>query len=203
MQKNYDHLFKIVIVGDSGVGKSCVLMRFADDEFTENFLSTIGVDFRFRTMFIHGLHIKLQIWDTAGQERFKTITSAYYRGADALIITYDITSKETFDHVNNWILEARRFIDDDMPIMILGNKCDRTDREITTEQLSDFATDRNLLFAECSAKNATNIDKIFIDLSKKLIDNKKHIDTVFVNVNDRDRPILLKIKHDSSKCSKC
>jgi Ras-related protein Rab-1A len=90
---NYDYLFKIVLVGDSSVGKSCVLLRFADDQFTDNFISTVGVDFRFRTIQVDDKIVKLQIWDTAGQERFRSITSAYYKGADAVIVVYDKTNR--------------------------------------------------------------------------------------------------------------
>jgi len=99
MKRDYDYLFKLVLIGDSGVGKSCLLLRFADDNFTDSYISTIGVDFRFRTITIDKKTVKLQIWDTAGQERFRTITSAYYRGADGIIMVYDVTSSESFDHV--------------------------------------------------------------------------------------------------------
>lgn len=99
IKRDYDYLFKLVLIGDSCVGKSCLLLRFADDSFTDSYISTIGVDFRFRTVQIGDLRVKLQIWDTAGQERFRTITSAYYRGADGIIMVYDVTRKESFDHV--------------------------------------------------------------------------------------------------------
>lgn len=99
IKRDYDYLFKLVLIGDSSVGKSCLLLRFADDSFTESYISTIGVDFRFRTVKIEDKTVKLQIWDTAGQERFRTITSAYYRGADGIIMVYDVTRRESFDHV--------------------------------------------------------------------------------------------------------
>ncbi len=99
---------QLVIIGDSGVGKSSLVLRFADNTFTDNYISTIGVDFRFRTVKVDDKVVKLQIWDTAGQERFRTITSAYYRGADGIIMTYDITSKASFMHVNDWLSEVRR-----------------------------------------------------------------------------------------------
>lgn len=105
-KRDYDYLFKLVLIGDSGVGKSCLLLRFADDNFTDSYISTIGVDFRFRTITIDDKIVKLQIWDTAGQERFRTITSAYYRGADGIIMVYDVTSSESFDHVEEWLSEV-------------------------------------------------------------------------------------------------
>ena len=103
IKRDYDYLFKLVLIGDSGVGKSCLLLRFADDSFTDSYISTIGVDFRFRTVTIDKKTVKLQIWDTAGQERFRTITSAYYRGAHGIIMVYDVTSEESFEHVEEWL----------------------------------------------------------------------------------------------------
>jgi len=99
MAAEYDYVFKLVLIGDSGVGKSCLLLRFADDTYTESHISTIGVDFKIRTIQLEGKTIKLQIWDTAGQERFRTITSSYYRGAHGIIVVYDTTDSETFEHV--------------------------------------------------------------------------------------------------------
>ena len=96
LKRDYDHLFKLVLIGDSGVGKSCLLLRFADDQFTESYITTIGVDFRFKTISVGGKTVKLQIWDTAGQERFRTITSAYYRGADGIVIVYDSSDRDSF-----------------------------------------------------------------------------------------------------------
>jgi len=104
MNKEYDYLFKIVIIGNSAVGKSSLLMRFTDDNFNESHLATIGVDFKFRILDVDGKVVKLQIWDTAGQERFRTITSAYYKGADAVIMVYDITNKTSFDEIENFWL---------------------------------------------------------------------------------------------------
>lgn len=107
--KDYDYLFKLVLIGDSGVGKSCLLLRFADDAFTESYITTIGVDFRFRTIEIDNKVVKLQIWDTAGQERFRTITSAYYRGADGIVMVYDSTDRESFAHIDDWLQEVNRY----------------------------------------------------------------------------------------------
>ncbi len=131
IKRDYDYLFKLVLIGDSSVGKSCLLLRFADDSFTESYISTIGVDFRFRTVKIEDKTVKLQIWDTAGQERFRTITSAYYRGADGIIMVYDVTRTESFDHVQDWLNEVNRYANQGLcKKLLIGNKCDRTDRTV-------------------------------------------------------------------------
>merc|ERR1712157_499578 len=121
---DYDYLFKLVLIGDSGVGKSCLLLRFADDSFTDSYISTIGVDFRFRTVNIDMKTVKLQIWDTAGQERFRTITSAYYRGAHGIIMVYDVTNSESFEHVEEWLSEVNRHASETTKKLLVGNKCD-------------------------------------------------------------------------------
>ena len=187
VKKNYDNLFKLVIIGDSGVGKSCILTRFADDTFTESFISTIGVDFRFKTVSIENpinkknTIIKLQIWDTAGQERFRNIASSYYRSSDGLLIVYDISHKESFQNVVYWIEEAKRYISEEIPIMIIGNKSDRTDRQVTYEELKNFAEKNNLLYMETSARDNINIDEIFSELAKQCLEN---ITSVFKEDNN-------------------
>merc|ERR1711939_905039 len=125
----YDYLFKLLLIGDSGVGKSCLLLRFADDTYTETYISTIGVDFKIRTVEIDGKVIKLQIWDTAGQERFRTITSSYYRGAHGIIVVYDVTDHETYDAVERWMTEIDRFAGPEVNKMIVGNKCDMVSKK--------------------------------------------------------------------------
>lgn len=125
----------MVLIGDTGVGKSCLLLRFADDSFTENYISTIGVDFRFRTVKVEKKTVKLQIWDTAGQERFRTITSAYYRGADGIIMVYDVTSEESFNHINDWFTEVNRYASENTCKLLVGNKTDKTaDKVVPTEK---------------------------------------------------------------------
>merc|ERR1711997_141721 len=121
-----------------GTGKSSLLQRFADDMFTENYITTIGVDFRFKTIPVEKKTIKLQIWDTAGQERFRTITSAYYRGADGIILVYDITDRESFSHVNDWLNEVNRYVNESTCKILIGNKCDNTaDRKETERAQSE------------------------------------------------------------------
>ena len=170
MVRDYDHLFKLVLIGDSGVGKSCILLRFADDSFTESYITTIGVDFRFRTINVEGKNVKLQIWDTAGQERFRTITSAYYRGADAIVLVYDSTNRESFEHVDSWLQEVNKYSNDNTIKVLIGNKSDMVDdRKITTEEGKSRADASGLSFIETSAKDATHIEDAFLMISRKLV----------------------------------
>uniref|UniRef100_A0A7S2Y0T5 Uncharacterized protein n=1 Tax=Fibrocapsa japonica TaxID=94617 RepID=A0A7S2Y0T5_9STRA len=169
-KRDYDYLFKLVLIGDSGVGKSCLLLRFADDAFTESYISTIGVDFRFRTVKLDQKTVKLQIWDTAGQERFRTITSAYYRGADGIIMVYDITHKEAFDHVNDWLAEVDRYAGESTCKLLVGNKSDRTDRAVETQTAKEYADELGIPFIETSAKSAANVEQAFLTMAKQLIE---------------------------------
>ena len=170
MAKKPDHLFKLVLIGDTGVGKSCILLRFADDTFTESYLSTIGVDFRFRTVKMEKKTVKLQIWDTAGQERFRTITSAYYRGADGIIMVYDVTSEESFNHVNDWLTEVTRYAAEDTCKLLVGNKCDKIgEKVVPSEKAKAYADELKIPFLETSAKDATNIEMAFLTVTADLI----------------------------------
>uniref|UniRef100_A0A3B3R0D7 Ras-related protein Rab-13 n=1 Tax=Paramormyrops kingsleyae TaxID=1676925 RepID=A0A3B3R0D7_9TELE len=135
MAKTYDYLFKLLLIGDSGVGKTCVLFRFSEDAFNSTFISTIGIDFKIRTIELDGKKIKLQIWDTAGQERFRTITTAYYRGAMGIMLVYDITNEKSFDNIKNWIRNIEEHASADVEKMVLGNKCDVNDkRQVSRDQ---------------------------------------------------------------------
>mmetsp|Transcript_29148 Transcript_29148/g.31778 ORF Transcript_29148/g.31778 Transcript_29148/m.31778 type:complete len:205 (+) Transcript_29148:141-755(+) len=171
-KKDYDQLFKLVLIGDTGVGKSCLLLRFADDTFTENYISTIGVDFRFRTVKIDKKTIKLQIWDTAGQERFRTITSAYYRGADGIIMVYDVTSEESFRHINDWLTEVNRYAAENTSKLIVGNKTDLPNKVITTERVKEYADKLNIPFIETSAIDSVNVEAAFEEITRQLLKTK-------------------------------
>ena len=168
-KKDYDHLFKLVLIGDTGVGKSCLLLRFADDQFTESYISTIGVDFRFKTVQVDGKTIKLQIWDTAGQERFRTITSAYYRGADGVVMVYDITHRESFDHVSEWLAEVNKHASEDCCKLILGNKSDAPGRAVSTDEAREKSDEMGCPFLETSAKASTNVEEAFLTLASELL----------------------------------
>ncbi|SPQ98958.1 unnamed protein product (mitochondrion) [Plasmodiophora brassicae] len=170
MKRDYDYLFKLVLIGDSGVGKSCLLLRFADDSFTDSYISTIGVDFRFRTVNIDNKMVKLQIWDTAGQERFRTITSAYYRGAHGIILVYDVTSSGSFDHVEEWLLEVNRHASASTIKLLIGNKADLVDqKQVTEETAKKFADKLGITLLETSAKNSTNVEAAFLTMARELI----------------------------------
>jgi small GTP-binding protein len=165
----YDFMFKLLIVGESGVGKTCMLLRFADNLFEEDFLSTIGVDFKVKEIVVDSKRVKLQIWDSAGQERFRNITSSYYRNCSGIIIVYDVTRRDSFDKVTDWISEVRRFVPT-VPLIVVGNKCDREDRQVPTADGQGLAEKQGLIFLETSAKANTNIEEAFQEMSKKLIE---------------------------------
>ncbi|GAM23160.1 hypothetical protein SAMD00019534_063350 [Acytostelium subglobosum LB1] len=162
----YDMLLKILVIGDSGVGKSCMLLRFADNRFTDSYISTIGVDFCIRTIELDGKKIKLQIWDTAGQERFKTITTSYYRGAHGLIIVYDITSMDSFNSIKRWLIDVDRFASPSVLKLIVGNKCDLNNkRAVDFKVAKKFSDEYNIPILETSAKDSTGIDDAFTRLA--------------------------------------
>ena len=172
--KQFDYTFKIVMIGDSGVGKSCILLRFADDKFNENFYATIGVDFRFKNVMVDDKSVKLQIWDTAGQERFKTITSAYYRGADGIIIVYDITDRNSFAHIKDWLDDVNKYTDDNPLKIIVGNKIDLIkDKQINNNDMKTMTAQTGIEIIECSAKDSIKINDLMEIMTKKLIEKKK------------------------------
>lgn len=158
----YDYLFKIVLIGDSGVGKSNILSRFTRNEFCLESKSTIGVEFATRTLQVEGKTVKAQIWDTAGQERYRAITSAYYRGAVGALLVYDITKRQTFDNVQRWLRELRDHADSNIVIMMAGNKSDLSHlRAVYEDDGQNLAEREGLSFLETSALEATNIEKAF------------------------------------------
>ncbi|XP_051145362.1 ras-related protein RABA4d-like [Andrographis paniculata] len=160
-----DYVFKIVLIGDSSVGKSQLLSRFARNEFSLDSKATIGVEFQTRTVTIDHKTIKAQIWDTAGQERYRAVTSAYYRGAVGAMLVYDITKRQSFDHVARWLEELRSHADKNIAIMLVGNKSDLgTLRDVPTEDGKEFAQQENLFFMETSALEATNVEPAFLNV---------------------------------------
>ncbi|KAH7941247.1 hypothetical protein HPB49_011279 [Dermacentor silvarum] len=198
MNPEYDYLFKLLLIGDSGVGKSCLLLRFADDTYTESYISTIGVDFKIRTIELEGKTIKLQIWDTAGQERFRTITSSYYRGAHGIIVAYDVTDQESFNNVKQWLQEIDRYACENVNKLLVGNKCDLTTKKVvdyTTAKASaafcfqiEFADQLGIPFLETSAKNATNVEQAFMTMAAE-IKNRMGPPTTEANLRSGDGKI--------------
>ena len=136
-KKEYDNLFKYVLLGDSCVGKSCLLVRFADDHFIENYSATIGVDFRFRSLHHCGRKVKLQIWDTAGQERYRTITNAYYKGAEGIILCFDLFKRASFNNLDVWLKEVEKHGKTDVEIVVIANKHDLITQEEMEPEVSD------------------------------------------------------------------
>jgi len=167
----YAFLFKYIIIGDTGVGKSCLLMQFTDNRFRQDHEITIGVEFGSRMITIDNKQIKLQIWDTAGQESFRSITRSYYRGAAGALLVYDVTRRDTFNHLARWLEEARQNGNPNMTIILIGNKCDMDMRRaVSTEEGEQFARENGLIFLETSAKTAHNVVEAFANTAKVIYD---------------------------------
>lgn len=159
--QDYDALYKILLIGDSGVGKSSILTRYVDELFNEGFISTIGVDFRIKSLKHNGKDVKLQIWDTAGQERFRTIVSSYYRGAQGVFLVFDVSNRQTFDGIGEWLLNVERLCRDKVTRVLVGNKADLKEREVTEPEARRFAKDNGMMYIETSAKACSNIGNAF------------------------------------------
>jgi len=169
---SYAYLFKYIIIGDTGVGKSCLLLQFTDKRFQPVHDLTIGVEFGARMVNIDNKQIKLQIWDTAGQESFRSITRSYYRGAAGALLVYDITRRDTFKHLSVWLEEARQHSQSNMIIMLIGNKNDLEHRRaVSFEEGKAFADANGLIFMETSAKTAFNVEQAFINTAEKIHEN--------------------------------
>ena len=159
---DYDYLFKMVLVGNSSVGKTCLFLQYADNVFNESFMPTIGVDFRIKSMEIDSSYVKMQIWDTAGQERFKTITSSYYKGAHGLIVVFDLTDRQSFLDLENWLLEIEKHASDRVVKLLIGNKLDLEGaRTVSYEEAVNFSKCNGMSYLETSAKNGKNVNEAF------------------------------------------
>eukprot|EP01111_Echinosteliopsis_oligospora_P000357 TRINITY_DN1035_c1_g1_i2.p1 TRINITY_DN1035_c1_g1~~TRINITY_DN1035_c1_g1_i2.p1 ORF type:complete len:192 (-),score=42.00 TRINITY_DN1035_c1_g1_i2:50-625(-) len=166
---SYSFLFKYIIIGDTGVGKSCLLLQFTDKNFQPEYDMTIGVEFGARMVNIEGKQIKLQIWDTAGQESFRAVTRSYYSGAAGALLVYDITRRDTFNHLTSWLEDAKTHANSNMTIILVGNKSDlEQKRAVTYEEGAAFAEEHGLIFHETSAKTAANVEEAFIKTARKI-----------------------------------
>ena len=164
---HHHFLFKYIIIGDSGVGKSCLLLQFTDKRFEASHDLTIGVEFGARMITIEEKQIKLQVWDTAGQESFRSITRSYYRGATGALLVYDVTKRDTFDHLQSWLEDCKENSNMRMTILLIGNKTDLVEkRQVTTEEGKQFADRNGLLFLETSAKTSFNVDEAFLKTAR-------------------------------------
>ncbi|XP_035252785.1 RAB3D, member RAS oncogene family, b isoform X2 [Anguilla anguilla] len=160
--QNFDYMFKLLIIGDSSVGKTSFLFRYADDSFTPAFVSTVGIDFKVKTVFRNNKRIKLQIWDTAGQERYRTITTAYYRGAMGFLLMYDITNEDSFSAVQDWATQIKTYSWDNAQVVLVGNKSDlEEERVVPTEGSRQLANELGFHFFEASAKDNVNVRQAF------------------------------------------
>ncbi|KAL4605602.1 hypothetical protein ACB092_09G041400 [Castanea dentata] len=191
---DYDHLIKLLLIGDSGVGKSCLLLRFSDGSFTTSFITTIGIDFKIRTVELDSKRIKLQIWDTAGQERFRTITTAYYRGAMGILLVYDVTDESSFNSISpflffvshfasslsgsasslsdirNWIGNIEQHASDNVNKILVGNKADMDEskRAVPTSRGQALADEYGIKFFETSAKSNLNVEQVFFSIARDI-----------------------------------
>ena len=174
-QLEYDYLFKYLIIGNSGVGKSCLLIRFTDDKYEDGYVTTIGVDFKIKTLIIEGKSVKLQIWDTAGQERFRNIVSTYYKGGHGIMMVYDITDLESFRYLDSWLKEIEKNASKNVYKILVGNKSDLENRKITFEKGKEFANLHGMKFFETSAKENRNVEEAFKEMTKDIINSLKKV----------------------------
>ena len=180
--QEYDYLFKLLLIGNSSVGKSSLLVRFVDDVWEENFVPTIGVDFKLKTLDVNGKKVKLQIWHTAGQERFKNITASYYRGGNGVLVVYDITDRDSFTNLTSWLIEIEKNANKNVFKLLIGNKNDlESERKVTTEEGKEFADSNGMKFIETSAKTADKVYEAFELLTKEIIKNNLNKDKVITN----------------------
>ncbi|XP_058472223.1 ras-related protein Rab-15-like isoform X1 [Solea solea] len=186
MAKQYDILFRLLLLGDSGVGKTCMLRRFTDCEFDPSHISTIGVDFKMKTLEIDGIKVRVQIWDTAGQERYQTITKQYYRRAQGIVFVYDITSEQSFQHIAKWASDVDEYAPDKVQRMLVGNKCDdELRRQVTKEQGSKLAQSYDMEFFETSASNNSNIREAFTRVTELVLQaHNRDADNLLSSLDD-------------------
>ncbi|XP_046670902.1 ras-related protein Rab-4B isoform X1 [Homalodisca vitripennis] len=170
MSETYDYLFKFLVIGSAGTGKSCILHQFIENKFKSDSSHTIGVEFGSKIVNVAGKSVKLQIWDTAGQERFRSVTRSYYRGAAGALLVFDITNRESFNNLAEWLQDARMLASPDIIILLIGNKKDlEAEREVTFLQASQFAQENHLMYLEASAKSGENVEEAFLKCCKTIL----------------------------------
>lgn len=186
MAKQYDVLFRLLLIGDSGVGKTCLLCRFTDNEFHSSHISTIGVDFKMKTIDVDGIKVRIQIWDTAGQERYQTITKQYYRRAQGIFLVYDITSERSYQHIMKWASDVDEYAPDGVQKILIGNKADESQkRQVGADQGLKLAKEYGMDFFETSACTNINIKESFTRLTELVLQaHKKELDGLRMYTTD-------------------
>lgn len=168
MGDQYDMHLKLLMLGDTGVGKTCLLLRYAFDSFSPTFITTIGIDFKIKEVELDGLRVKLQIWDTAGQERFRTITVSYFKGAHGILLVYDVSDRDSFENIAHWVRQIRENADDRVKLVLVGNKCDRDEsRVVDTKEGEELAKRYGVSFFETSAKDNKNVDECYAEIARE------------------------------------
>ncbi|KAM9953633.1 hypothetical protein ACTFIR_008719 [Dictyostelium discoideum] len=199
------YLVKFIIIGSQSVGKSCLLFRFIDNKFKSQSTHTIGVDFSSRVVDIQGKNVKLQIWDTAGQERFRSVVISYYRGSAGVALVYDVTNRESYNHITNWLSDVKSLASPDVTIILVGNKADLTEqREVTFLEASRIAQENGLLFMETSALTGEGVEEMFLKCTRtimtKIDSGEVNLEHLGVQISS-DSASVTKKPGDSSNCS--
>jgi len=195
--ESYSYIFKYIIIGDMGVGKSCLLHQFTENKFLPDCPHTIGVEFGTKIIEVSGEKVKLQIWDTAGQERFRAVTRSYYRGAAGAILVYDITRKATFNRVHSWLSDARSLTSPQTVFILIGNKGDLNEtREVSFEDGKELAEENGMFFLECSARTGEHVEDAFIETARKIY---QHIQEGNVDLNSASNGVVMKRAPTPSK----
>ena len=177
MTEKTDYTLKILTIGESAVGKTCILLRFTDNKFLKTHLTTIGIDYKSKVIKVQNYSVKLKIWDTAGQERFRNITQQYYKGADGILLVYDVTERTSFEKVREWMKQIQQNTNKEkIGIILVGNKCDMDERQVSTEEGQSLSKEFGILFYETSAYKDININESFESLVNEII-SKKEPDT--------------------------
>ena len=204
-ETNYELLYKVIIIGDTSVGKSNILTRYIKDEFSLNTKSTVGVELGIKFLKIKNINSKIQIWDTAGQERYRAITSSYFKGSNGCFIVYDITNETSFDNIEKWYEQIQSETSKEIPIVLVGNKCDlENERKVPTEKAKDKAKNLKCAFFETSALNGINIDKIFEELVNTIYEKtaSKNEDDINIEFIKEDKAVNLNETKDEKKDNK-
>ncbi|KAH3763459.1 GTP-binding protein RAB4 [Pelomyxa schiedti] len=214
--ERYDYLFKFIIIGDAGTGKTCLLYRFMEDKFKSNSSHTIGVEFGSKLIEVGGKTVKLQIWDTAGQERFRAVTRSYYKGAAGCILVYDVTKRDTYNNISSWLADAKSLANKDIATVLVGNKTDLSDRQVQFLEASRFGQENNMMYIESSAFSGENVEEVFLKCARTIlskinsgildptkVSGGKPADVVDPSTPEASNTTTLSPSSSSSPCSNC